>query len=217
LARWGMVIDLAKCIGCDACTVACKTENTSPGKIFYAPVYQTEVGKFPRVKRIFIPLLCMHCEDPPCIKACPSKAIYKRPDGIVLVDENKCCGARACVAACPYGAMHFFDEANKTIYGAETVFDELASEKHKFMAAQKCTFCAHRIDLGLAKGLTPGVDRDATPACVITCPAECRIFGDLEDEKSPASKYLKTAREMNRDVFTLREDAQTHPSVIYVK
>ncbi|MEM4343979.1 MAG: 4Fe-4S dicluster domain-containing protein [Candidatus Caldarchaeum sp.] len=217
MTRWGMVIDLAKCIGCDACTVACKVENLSPGKIFYAPVHQAEVGRYPSVKRVFIPLLCMHCEDPPCMKACPSKAIYKRPDGVVLVDENKCCGARACVSACPYGAMHFFDSGNETVFGVETVFDILASQKHKHMAAQKCSFCAHRIDSGLDKGLKPGVDRDATPACVITCPAECRIFGDLHDGESPSSKYLKKAEEMGRIVFRLRPDAGTGPSVIYVK
>lgn len=211
------MIDLAKCIGCDACTVACKVENLSPGKIFYAPVHQAEVGRYPNVRRVFIPLLCMHCEDAPCMKACPSKAIYKRPDGVVLVDESKCCGARACVSACPYGAMHFFDGDDKTIYEVETVFDTLAMMKHKQMAAQKCTFCAHRIDYGTANGLKPGVDRDATPACVITCPAECRIFGDLHDVESPSSKYLKKAEEDGRSIIKLRPDAGTGPSVIYVK
>ncbi|MEM4306699.1 MAG: 4Fe-4S dicluster domain-containing protein, partial [Candidatus Caldarchaeum sp.] len=157
MTRWSMVIDIAKCIGCDACTVACKVENMSPGKIFYAPVHQKEVGKYPSPKRVFIPLLCMHCEDAPCMKACPSKAIYRRDDGIVLVDEKKCCGARACVSACPYGAMHFFDGDDRTIYDTETVFDIMASQKHKYSAAQKCTFCVHRIDYGLSHGLKPGV------------------------------------------------------------
>jgi Fe-S-cluster-containing dehydrogenase component len=218
MVRWGMVIDVAKCIGCDACTVACKVENKSPGSIFYAPVLQLEVGKYPKTKRVFLPLLCMHCEDAPCMKACPSKAIYRRPDGLVMVDEAKCCGARACVVACPYNAMHFFDENNRTIFGnAESEFDRMALNKYKLMSAQKCTFCAHRIDTALEKKLIPGVDRDATPACVITCPAECRIFGDLEDEKSPASKYLKKAKEEGRDVFRLREAANTGPSVIYVR
>jgi len=208
-----MVIDLAKCIGCDACSVACKVENKSPGRIWYAPVHQIEVGKFPKARRIFIPTLCMHCEDPPCMKACPSKAIYKRPDGIVMVDEEKCCGARACVTACPYGAMHFFDEDDKTINpkGPPTEFDLMAGEKFKLNTAQKCTFCSHRIDYGLKNGLKPGIDLAVTPACVITCPTECRVFGDLSDPESKPSRLLRERRSI-----TLRPEAGTKPNVVYL-
>jgi phenylacetyl-CoA:acceptor oxidoreductase subunit 1 len=114
--------------------------------------------------------------------------------------------------------MHFFDGDNRTIFdNAESECDRMSLNKYKFMTAQKCTFCAHRIDSALEKKLIPGVDRDATPACVITCPAECRIFGDLEDDGSPASQYLKKAREDGRSVFKLREEVKTGPSVIYVK
>jgi len=213
LVRWGMVIDLAKCIGCDACSVACKVENKSPGKIWYAPVYKIEVGKFPNTRRVFIPMLCMHCDDPPCMKACPSKAIYKRPDGIVAIDEGKCCGSRVCVTACPYGAMHFFDDDDRTTGSAgPTEFDIMANEKFKLYTAQKCTFCSHRIDYGLENNLKPGIDREATPACVITCPTECRIFGDLDDPESQPSKLLK-----QRNYFVLRPEAATKPNVIYLR
>jgi molybdopterin-containing oxidoreductase family iron-sulfur binding subunit len=112
-----MIIDLVRCVGCDACTVACQAENGTPPGIQYAPVYRKEVGKFPQAKVLFLPTLCMHCADAPCLKACPAGAIYKRAkDGIVLVDQNKCCGSKACIAACPYGAMHFYEEKSG-VYG----------------------------------------------------------------------------------------------------
>ena len=207
-----MVIDLAKCVGCDACTVACKIENKSPGRIFYAPVLHAEVGKFPKARRVFIPTLCMHCDDPPCMKSCAAKAITKRSDGIVLVDEEKCVGSKACIPACPYGAMNFFDESQSLLYSeGPTPFDELAQAKFRIGTAQKCTFCNHRIDPGLEKGLKPGIDRDATPACVITCPTQCRIFGDLSDKDSAPSKLLGS-----REHISLRPEAGTGPNVLFL-
>jgi len=207
-----MVIDLAKCIGCDACTVACKVENSSPGKIFYAPVLHAEVGKFPKARKVFIPVLCMHCEDPPCMKSCTAKAITKRPDGIVEVDGESCIGSKSCVSACPYGAMNFFSPEDERIYGDfETPFDRLALQKFKLGTAQKCTFCSHRVDHGLKIGLKPGVDRDASPACVITCPTECRIFGDLDDPQSQPFKLIES-----RSHTVLRPEANTGPNVIFL-
>ena len=109
MPRWGMVIDLAKCVGCDACTVACKLENRTPGDIWYAPVVHEEEGTYPNARMVFLPMLCMHCEDAPCAKACPTLALKRRPDGIIMYEEEKCCGSRACVTACPYDAAHFFE------------------------------------------------------------------------------------------------------------
>ena len=216
--KLGFLVDLAKCIGCDACSVACKIENSSPGTIWWAPVVHREVGKFPKAKLQFLPTLCMHCEDPPCMHSCPTKAIAQRPDGIVLIDEQKCSGSRSCVSACPYNAISIWEEGMPTIYGEGymTPLDELAQQKHRVGAAQKCTFCAHRVDLGKEKGLRPGVDREATPACVLACPVECRIFGDVEDPTSPVSKYLEEAERRKRTVFVLRPEANTRPKVAYL-
>ena len=200
MARLGMVIDLARCVGCDACTVACQTENGTPPGIQYAPVYRTEVGKFPQAKVIFLPTLCMHCEGAPCMKACPTGAISKREnDGIVLVDQEKCCGSKACMAACPYGALHFYEE-RRGVYGQELTPPEVQGQaKYTPGTVQKCTFCVHRVDQGLE------------PACVITCPTNCRIFGDLDD---PASKVAQLLRERNS--IALRAEAGTKPSVRYL-
>ena len=220
--KLSMVIDLAKCIGCDACSVACKIENSTPDEIYWAPVLQREVGKFPKASVQFLPTLCMHCEDPPCQKSCPTKAISKRPDGIVLIDEGKCTGSRSCVSACPYNAISIWEmkaatsEAALKNSGYQTPVSLRPEMKHKVGAAQKCTFCAHRMDLAKEKGLRPGVDRAATPACVISCPAECRIFGDLEDDSSPVSKYIEEAERSGRVVFALRPSAKTKPKVAYV-
>lgn len=217
MPRWGMVIDLTKCVGCDACTVACKLENQTPGDIWYAPVFHEEVGQFPRARMVFVPTLCMHCEDAPCAKACPTRALARRPDGIILYEEDKCCGSRACVTACPYDAAHFFEgDAGESLFGGEHTFptaaDRGARVKYTAGTVQKCTFCAHRVDYGYAHGLRIGVDREATPACVVTCPAECRIFGDLDDPESNVNRYLRGRG--RREV--LRPDAKTNPKVIYV-
>ncbi len=200
MARLGMVIDLARCVGCDACTVACQTENGTPPGIQYAPVFRKEVGKFPQAKVVFLPTLCMHCADAPCMKACPTGAISKRPkDGIVLVDQDKCCGSKACIAACPYGALHFYEEKSGR-YGQEiTEPEEYGFKKYTAGTAQKCTFCVHRVDRGIE------------PACVTTCPTHCRIFGDLDDAQSEVSRLLR-----ERNSIGLRPDAGTNPSVRYL-
>ena len=212
-----MLIDLAKCIGCDACSVACKIENNSPGNIWWAPVIQKEFGKYPKAKLMFLPTLCMHCEDPPCMKACPSKAIKKRDDGIVLVDEKKCCGSRACISACPYNALHMWEEDEPNFFeDSITPIEKLADQKHRRGASQKCTFCSHRMDDAAEHNLTPGVDRAATPACVLACPTECRIFGDIDNPESPSSKYFENAEAKGRKVFSLRPEANTRPKVAYV-
>jgi phenylacetyl-CoA:acceptor oxidoreductase 27-kDa subunit len=216
--RLAMLIDLAKCIGCDACSVACKMENSSPADIWWAPVMQKEVGKYPKAKLVFIPTLCMHCEDPPCMMSCPTKAITQRSDGIVLINEDKCSGSKACIAACPYNAISMW-ERDLPIYGegqSLTPLDELARQKHHLGSAQKCTFCAHRMDNAKENHLKAGLDREATPACVLACPAECRIFGDIDDDKSPPSTYLEKAKNDGRTIFVLRPEAKTKPKVAYL-
>ena len=109
MTRWAMVIDTARCIGCGACTIACKTENATPGDVWYAPVIEEEVGEYPDARLEYLPVLCNHCEDAPCMTACPTKALTRREDGIVLADDDACIGSRACMNACPYGALHLFE------------------------------------------------------------------------------------------------------------
>jgi phenylacetyl-CoA:acceptor oxidoreductase 27-kDa subunit len=205
MTRLGMLIDLKRCIGCDACTIACKQEQGTPPDVMFARVFSREYGKFPNTKKFFLPILCNHCEDPPCMKACPSHAIQKRKDGIVFVDEDKCCGAQACVGACPYGAI-YYPAADSLEY-----FDEATElEKYQFQrkiklpVAMKCNFCAPRLEKGME------------PACVVTCPTGCRIFGDLDDQSSKPNVYLRE-RTPNETPFPLRPEAGTKPNVLYLK
>jgi phenylacetyl-CoA:acceptor oxidoreductase 27-kDa subunit len=155
------------------------------------------------------------------MKSCPTKAITQTNDGIVLISEDRCTGSRACITACPYEAITVWErEGNASDEGigghrAKSFLDSLASQKHKIGSAQKCTFCNHRMSIAKSKNLEPGVDREATPACVLTCPAECRIFGDLEKQTSPVSKYMDEAKKSGRTIFVLRPEVNTKPKVAY--
>lgn len=126
--QYGFVIDQDACIGCHACTVACKAENDVPVGGFRTNVKYVEIGKFPSVKRSFLVQRCNHCTDAPCVAICPVNALSKRPDGIVDVDRDACIGCRACMQACPYDALYLNEDLG---------------------AVEKCHFCAHRIENGL--------------------------------------------------------------------
>jgi len=205
LARLGMLIDLKRCVGCDACTMACKSEHVTPPGVFFARVYRHFYGKYPNVKGFFLPVLCNQCEDPPCLKSCPSGAIYKTDDGVVLVDEGKCVGARACEAACPYGHMFFYEGDGHYFrnMGYITPIEELHFKYRRPNTAMKCNFCYHRLKEG------------KEPACVVVCPAECRIFGDLDDPESKPNRYLKEKRP-GVEPIPIRPEAGTKPKVLYL-
>ncbi|MDP6085832.1 MAG: 4Fe-4S dicluster domain-containing protein [Nitrospinota bacterium] len=201
MPRWGMVIDLTRCVGCYACSMACKVENGTPPGVWYSPVYEKETGTYPTVNRMFIPTLCNHCRDAPCAKACPTGALQQRGDGIVEVDSDRCCGSRACMNACPYGALHFYENGRDDFVQGSTPFGDRAYAGLTEGTVMKCTFCSHRID-----------QRNLTPACVQTCPTECRHFGDLDDPESNVSRLI---REKNGS--PLRPEAETDACVFYLR
>jgi tetrathionate reductase subunit B len=126
--RWGMVIDLRKCIGCQACTIACSVENQVPLGYFRTISSIYEVQEAEQIRRVQLPRTCNHCANPPCVRVCPTQATYQREDGIVVVDNTVCIGCGYCVQTCPYSARFINPETH---------------------TADKCTFCLHRVQAGL--------------------------------------------------------------------
>jgi len=160
--RLGLVIEQERCIGCEACIIACRIENHGTGpwiQVETQNVVQkdTPEGHFPNLTMTFLPRLCNHCSNPPCVDACPNEALVKRKDGPVVLDEDLCNGCQACMNACPYNVIIFNQEKN---------------------IIEKCNFCVHRIDQGLE------------PFCVICCEGQAIHFGDLNDPNSEISKII---------------------------
>jgi Fe-S-cluster-containing dehydrogenase component len=209
-----MVVDLAKCIGCWSCVMACKQEHFLPRDIFLARITMVERGIFPQVVKLLLPTLCNHCEDAPCVEACPTGATDIRPDGIVHVNQKKCIGCRSCVIACPYQHRSFLSQIGEYNPGQGfTPWEEMGRrlcplEKGTVV---KCNFCMERIDRGIRKGLKPGTDRDATPACVIACPTGARTFGDLEDPEDGLLELIQ-----RKKGFPIHPEFGTRPSVYYL-
>jgi Fe-S-cluster-containing dehydrogenase component/formate-dependent nitrite reductase membrane component NrfD len=174
---WAKVIDHTRCIGCHACTTACKSENEVPLSVTRTYVKYVDTGHFPQVRRSFQVTRCNQCEDAPCVAACPTAAMYRRPDGIVDFDKSICIGCKACIAACPYDAI-FINPADKS--------------------AEKCNFCAHRLDVGLE------------PACAVVCPTQAILVGDMNDPFSAVSAII------HRDAVAVRRpEKETRPKLFY--
>ncbi len=190
-SRLAMVMDLDKCIGCHACTVACKSENGVALGGSRTRVLEQEHGTYPETSRFFLSMMCNHCEDAPCITACPNDAIFKKDNGIVDINKDKCKSFGICMGACPYGAIYI----NPDSAPDETVKDYPARTVAK---ADKCNFCEHRIAEGLE------------PACSNTCPTDARIFGDLADPDSKVSKLVN-----KQQLKGLLEEEGTKPQVFY--
>lgn len=183
--RWGMLVDVRKCIGCQACTVACIQENAVPEGSFRTVVttYSVELTDQSQPAGTYmLPRLCNHCDDPPCVPVCPVGATFKREDGMVLVDGDRCVGCAYCVQACPYDARFI---------------------NHDTHTADKCTFCAHRVDAGLL------------PACVETCVGGARVFGDLNDVQGELRRRVDDA-EAEGALKVLKPEQRTAPQVFYV-
>jgi len=210
MTRWAMVIDLRRCVGCQTCTAACRHANATPPGVQWRRVLDMEVGEYPNVKRAFVPVGCMHCDDPPCMEVCPSTATKKRADGIVTIDYDLCIGCAYCALACPYQARYRTDRA-QFAYGEPTPSEEARLDPGRLGVATKCTFCAERLDAGVAAGKTPGVDPDATPACVNSCISQALQFGDIDDPQSNVSKLLA-----GHQHFRMHEELGTGPGVYYL-
>jgi len=178
MTDYGFLIDQSKCIGCHACSTACKSENQVPLGVNRTWVKYVETGAYPDVRRRFQVTRCNHCANPPCVRICPVTAMYQRDDGIVEFDPSICIGCKSCMQACPYDSIYLDPETN---------------------TAAKCTFCAHRLDVGLE------------PACVVVCPEHAILAGDLSDPASEISRKLSTAQ------ATVRKPEQgTGPKLFYI-
>ncbi len=206
--RWGMVIDLDKCIGCEYCQRACCATNdvlaSEPWNLVVRE--KTENGH-----EFFFTRPCLHCQEAPCVEVCPVQATYHREDGLVVMDYDRCIGCRYCQVACPYDARRFNWEARTDENPYIPTWGIAEVERRPRGVVEKCTFCSHRIDAGLKSSLMPGVDPAATPACVNICPVGARTFGDLNDPESPVSRMIAANPTMR-----LREDLGTEPLVYYI-
>ena len=222
--RWGMVIDLDRCNGCEACVVACRAENNIPtvgpedcekGRMMsWIRIERYFEGEFPNVKARFMPVLCQHCEKAPCEPVCPVYATYHNHDGLNVQVYNRCIGTRFCANACPYTVRSF----NWFDYHWDAPLDRQlnpeVTQRSRGMV-EKCSFCVQRIKNAEieAKDEKRAVkDGEVQPACVQSCPAEAMVFGDLDDPTSRVARQARSGRS-----FKLMEDLGTEPKVIYLK
>jgi phenylacetyl-CoA:acceptor oxidoreductase subunit 1 len=211
MSRYAMVADLRRCVGCQTCNAACKVANNTPPWVQWRWVVDFEIGEYPDVWRAFVPVGCQHCDEPPCVEVCPTGATWRRKDGIVIIDYDKCMGCSYCTVACPYQARYKVD-APRYAYGEQAMESELTVDDHKRIGvATKCTFCVDRIDAGLAHGLKPGADPEATPVCVNSCIADALYFGDVEDPASVVSRLIK-----ENQTFRMHEELGTKPAFYYL-
>jgi molybdopterin-containing oxidoreductase family iron-sulfur binding subunit len=220
--RWVMVIDLRRCVGCHACTIACVAENKLPPGVVYRPVLEEEIGTYPNVSVKFLPKPCMQCDNPPCADVCPVNATYKNDDGVVVVDYDQCIGCRACVTACPYASRTFdfgktyttgTPEAAAVMVGQQTASQMERAANFEYGEAhtrtshdespignvRKCHFCLHRLNVGML------------PACTTTCIGRATLFGDANDPDSVVSEMIAKP-----NVMRLKEELGTEPRVYYL-
>lgn len=227
--RLAMVIDLQRCTGCGGCIIACKNENNVQNGFAWSNKISRTVGKFPNIRYEYIPTLCNHCENAPCVQACPTGAMHKGDGDITMHNPKLCIGCKTCKAACPYGVIYFnkkrphkFWNSDKHLIkgctssplqvtqkvGANVIPYYNPAREQSYPGAglrykgitEKCSFCDHKVRNG------------DLPYCVDRCPASARIFGDLNDPNSEVSKILGKYRP-----WRLKEHLGTQPKVFYVR
>jgi molybdopterin-containing oxidoreductase family iron-sulfur binding subunit len=191
--RWGMLIDTAACEpGCNKCVTACNKENGLSGGTSATDsqwIRKIELKDISSGRELSLPMMCQHCENPPCVDVCPTTASFKRADGIVLVDKHRCIGCRYCMMACPYKARSFVHEP---------LHDQNPDVPRGKGTVESCTLCVHRIDQG--KG----------PACAEACPNKAILFGDLHNPESEIAKKLRSVVSVQ-----VRADLQLNAGVRY--
>jgi molybdopterin-containing oxidoreductase family iron-sulfur binding subunit len=213
---FGYALDISRCIGCRKCVYACVDENnlSRDPQVHWISVLEMDKkhgidlehanqyydhDHVPQDDKFYMPVACQQCENPPCVKSCPTKATWKEPDGIVVIDYDWCIGCRCCVTACPYGARHF-NWATPTIPEDEVNTDThyLGNRPRPRGVVEKCTFCIQRTRKG------------KYPACVEICPVGARKFGNLLDPESEVRYVLD-----NHRVYILKEELGTEPKFFY--
>ena len=204
MTRMGMAVDLHRCIGCNTCALACKMQNNVPMGMLWNRVltencelYDGAEGAYPNLTRSYLPIACQHCDNPACQKVCPTGATYTDENGRVEIDYDKCIGCRMCMAACPYNARVF--NWNEPVRDPDFNYGDASVPVRDRGVMEKCTLCKER------------TDRGDVPMCVLCCPVDARIFGDLDDPESEVSAAVR-----EREGFTLLEDKGTRPKVHYL-
>ena len=225
MPRWGMVVDLARCTGCQACVVACKAENNVPvdGPV---AIEERRAISWMEVMRIapegghgdqrikYVPRACMHCDHPPCTKVCPVYATVLDEDGLVNQIYDRCIGCRYCTNNCPYTVKYFNFKTPQWPPSMEPSLNPEVTVRPKGVV-EKCTFCHHRLQKVKEQAKAEGRavrDGEFVPACVETCPTRALIFGDLDDPRSGAAREIRSPR-----AYRELEDLGTEPKVYYLQ
>jgi menaquinone reductase, iron-sulfur cluster-binding subunit len=223
MPRWGMVIDLAKCTACQACVVACESENNIPSvppdeanrgrMLSWINLLPELQGRYPRLSMRVMPVSCVHCDNPPCVRVCPVGATALTPDGIVRQTFSRCIGCRYCTNACPY-TRRLFNWSSPVFPGdfAEALNPDVSVRP--VGVVEKCTLCHHR--LLKARDEARAANRrmqpeDYRPACVESCPADAMYFGDVSDPAGPLAEMARSPRS-----YTLLAKLGTQPKVTYL-
>ncbi|MCP4415630.1 MAG: dimethyl sulfoxide reductase anchor subunit [Chloroflexi bacterium] len=212
MTRWGMVIDLQSCIGCNGCAEICRDVNRVPGGGEWreVPIYRKEDNLL--APELALPFSCMQCSDAPCLDVCPTTATLRREDGIIDIEYDLCIGCGYCVVACPYMARHI-NKHNESLHLPSAVGkpEPFPNGADLHGVCTKCNFCIPRVEAGMARGYEPGVDPQASPTCVAFCTTNALHFGDLSDPDSHVSQLTHA-----NETAQMQLDLNTGPAIYYL-